>query len=110
MHIVFESVLLSSELLERDVKIDLYLPAPVSDPAEMSLLLINDGQDLPKMPFAEILDELYECWQAPIIKDVGPGPVYTIVLFLKNYFLFCARNTMYHSLKKKHSQDFLLEV
>lgn len=60
MHIVFESVLLSSELLERDVKIDLYLPAPVSDPAEMSLLLINDGQDLSKMPFTEILEELNE--------------------------------------------------
>lgn len=60
MHIVFESVLLSSELLERDVKIDLYLPAPVSDPAEISLLLINDGQDLSKMPFTEILEELNE--------------------------------------------------
>ena len=59
-HIVFESVLLKSELLERDVKIDMYLPASVHDPAEMSLLLINDGQDLPKMPFTEMLDELYE--------------------------------------------------
>lgn len=49
-HLVFESVLLKSELLERDVKIDMYLPAWVHDPAEMSLLLINDGQDLPKMP------------------------------------------------------------
>ena len=57
---VFESVLLKSELLERDVKIDMYLPTSVHDPSEMSLLLINDGQDLPKMPFIEMLEELYE--------------------------------------------------
>jgi enterochelin esterase-like enzyme len=59
-HMVFESVLLKSELLERDVKIDMYLPTSVHDPAEMSLVLINDGQDLPKMPFIEMLDELYD--------------------------------------------------
>lgn len=70
-HIVFESVMLSSELLERDVKIDLYLPTPVSDPSEMSLLLINDGQDLPKMPFDEILDELYEQQKINPILCVG---------------------------------------
>nr|WP_294903916.1 alpha/beta hydrolase-fold protein [uncultured Lacibacter sp.] len=59
-HLLFESVVLQSELLERDVKVDLYLPSAVENPAEMSLLLINDGQDLPKMPFTELLDELYE--------------------------------------------------
>ena len=50
---------LYSEFLERDVIIDCYLPTHVKHTHEMSLLLINDGQDLPKMPFGEILHELY---------------------------------------------------
>lgn len=60
MQVVFESEQLLSTYLERDVTVDFYLPAPVIDPSEISLLLINDGQDLPKMPFAEILENLYE--------------------------------------------------
>jgi enterochelin esterase-like enzyme len=50
---------LYSEFLERDVVIDCYLPTHVKQPGEMSLLLINDGQDLPKMPFEDILHDLY---------------------------------------------------
>jgi enterochelin esterase-like enzyme len=71
MHMVFESVVLSSEQLERDVKIDMYLPAGVKYPAEMSLLLINDGQDLPKMPFTELLEELYEQQKIQPVLCVG---------------------------------------
>ncbi len=47
-----------SEYLEREVVIDLYVPEMAPHPAEMSLLLINDGQDMPKMPFDEILGNL----------------------------------------------------
>jgi enterochelin esterase-like enzyme len=57
--ILFEHHVLSSELLERDVLLDFYLPKNVKVPASMGLLLINDGQDLPKMPFTDMLDDLY---------------------------------------------------
>jgi enterochelin esterase-like enzyme len=51
---------IKSTLLKREVKVDCYLPINVSRPSEMALLLINDGQDLVKMDFATILDDLYE--------------------------------------------------
>lgn len=57
--ILVENMTIDSIYLEREVKVDFYLPTNVAKPAEMSLLLINDGQDLPKMPFEEILDDLY---------------------------------------------------
>lgn len=50
---------LDSDCLNRSVLLDVYLPTDVKHPADMSLLLINDGQDLPKMPFREILNDLY---------------------------------------------------
>ncbi len=57
--IMIEHEILKSEFLERDVKVDFYLPTQVKHPESMSLLLINDGQDLPKMPFEKILEDLY---------------------------------------------------
>ncbi|MCW3086632.1 MAG: esterase family protein, partial [Sediminibacterium sp.] len=56
--IVVERITLFSEYLEREVTVDLYLPASMPHPEQLSLLLVNDGQDLLKMPFDEILDEL----------------------------------------------------
>lgn len=56
--IMVEQHTILSEYLEREVVIDVYLPTVVSGPEPISLLLINDGQDLIKMPFDEILDEL----------------------------------------------------
>jgi len=50
--------LFHSEYLEREVTIDIYLPLQYQPHEQLSLLLINDGQDLPKMPFDEILDGL----------------------------------------------------
>lgn len=47
-----------SEYLERDVVVDVYLPSIHSRNEHLSLLLLNDGQDLPKMPFDELLDQL----------------------------------------------------
>ena len=49
---------LASEYLERDVLIDVYVPASLPAGEQPALLLINDGQDLPKMPFADILEQL----------------------------------------------------
>lgn len=51
---------IDSAFLEREVLIDAYLPVNIPEPEKMSLLLINDGQDLPKMPFEEILGNLIE--------------------------------------------------
>lgn len=52
-HVIF------STPLNREVKVDLYFPAHASNLKEVSLLLINDGQDLQKMDFKNILGELY---------------------------------------------------
>ncbi len=54
-----ETHILYSELLKRDVIFDIYLPVDISAPGELSLLLINDGQDLVTMNFKKILHELY---------------------------------------------------
>jgi enterochelin esterase-like enzyme len=56
--ILVEQNTIKSNFLERDVKIDAYLPVNISRPENLSLLLVNDGQDLPKMPFDEMLDTL----------------------------------------------------
>lgn len=57
-NIITENLILYSEFLEREVIIDTYLPVNILQPEQMSLLLINDGQDLPGMPFGEILNGL----------------------------------------------------
>ena len=54
-----EQMVLHSARLDRDVTIDFYAPAAVEHPAQLSLLLINDGQDLPKMPFNNLLGGLF---------------------------------------------------
>jgi enterochelin esterase family protein len=56
--VVVERVQLPSRHLKRSVIIDVYLPKDVAEPSAMSLLLINDGQDLPHMNFAGMLDGL----------------------------------------------------
>src|SRR6185436_1030333 len=57
--ILVENESIESVFLDRKVKVDFYLPANVPDPSQMSLLLINDGQDMPKMGFESILEKLY---------------------------------------------------
>lgn len=56
--VVLESLQIFSEFLERTVEVDLYLPAERDLLQQYSLLFINDGQDLPKMPFHTILSDL----------------------------------------------------
>src|SRR5689334_18357376 len=58
--ILKESALLESTHLQRTVTVDFYLPVNVEHPEGMSLLLINDGQDMQKAALENILDELYE--------------------------------------------------
>src|SRR5882762_1751409 len=68
---VIEHHVISSIHLTREVKVDFYLPANEADLKEMSLLLINDGQDLPKMNFKKILNELYSAEKIQPILCVG---------------------------------------
>ncbi|HLO81634.1 MAG TPA: alpha/beta hydrolase-fold protein [Chitinophagaceae bacterium] len=51
---------LHSKHLNRDVTVDFFLPAEVTDRSDMSLLLINDGQDMATMHFKDILEKMYE--------------------------------------------------
>lgn len=59
INVVMESVTLASLPLERDVLIDFYLPTNIKQPDQLSLLLVNDGQDLITMGFQSILELLY---------------------------------------------------
>ena len=56
--ILTESHVLLSSCLEREVILDIYFPANVPNLTEISLLLINDGQNLPEMKFENILEEV----------------------------------------------------
>jgi enterochelin esterase-like enzyme len=56
--ILVEKTSIESDFLARDVKIDFYLPRNMTDLSQLSLLLINDGQDMPKMGFDSILEQL----------------------------------------------------
>jgi enterochelin esterase-like enzyme len=66
-----EHVTVTSECLERDVKAELYLPPSMEHPSAVSLLLVNDGQDLPKMHFKRMLDGLYEADEIRPLLVVG---------------------------------------
>jgi enterochelin esterase-like enzyme len=57
--IVQQNHIIFSKFLEREVKVDAYFPKKVSRLKELSLLLINDGQDLIKMNFKNILKDVY---------------------------------------------------
>lgn len=57
--IIVETHTIASQYLEREVIVDAYVPNCVDKPETMSLLMINDGQDLVKMPFDEMLNDLY---------------------------------------------------
>lgn len=46
--------------LERDVTVDFYLPLNIDNPEKLSLLFINDGQNLIEMDFANMMDLLIE--------------------------------------------------
>lgn len=57
--ILSENAVLASEYLQREVIVDFFLPKNVSDPSAMSLLLINDGQNMKELGLEEILNQLY---------------------------------------------------
>lgn len=69
--ILLETDLLESDSLDRNVSVDFYLPTGVANPAEMSLLLINDGQDLERLDLKSILEDLYDQERIHPILAVG---------------------------------------
>ena len=57
--ILVENKILTSLFLQREVAIDFYLPKNVTDPSSLSLLLINDGQDMETLGLEAMLSSLY---------------------------------------------------
>lgn len=55
--VMAENLVLFSSNLDREVILDVYLPRNVSVLSDISLLLINDGQNLMEMNFENILDD-----------------------------------------------------
>jgi predicted alpha/beta superfamily hydrolase len=53
-----ETNIITSIYLERDVTYDCYLPKDIVNTSDLSLLLINDGQELPKFSFEIMLNNL----------------------------------------------------
>lgn len=68
--VIVEQKKICSAYLKREVVIDFYFPANF-EPSAISFLLINDGQDLPKMHFAEMFDELLLSGQINPLLCVG---------------------------------------
>lgn len=66
-----KNITLNSTYLKRDVLIDLYFPPVGPGQDSTSLLIINDGQDLPKFQFDEMLAELYEANEIAPLFCVG---------------------------------------
>ncbi len=56
--VLAEQKIIRSSFLGREVIVDFYLPKNINDTSGLSLLIINDGQDLPKMQFDKMLDEM----------------------------------------------------
>jgi enterochelin esterase-like enzyme len=56
--LVTETITISSTFLKRDVVIDCFLPKDVQQPEQLSLLLINDGQNMGELGLAAMLDDL----------------------------------------------------
>lgn len=68
--VIVEQKRIQSVYLRRNVIVDFYLPANF-EPSAISLLVINDGQDLPKMNFAEMLGELMDTGQMNSLLCIG---------------------------------------
>lgn len=58
-NITVQNLTVYSDYLEREVLVDVYIPNSLADNGNTSLLIFNDGQDLVRMPFDEMLDNMY---------------------------------------------------
>lgn len=59
LKLVLDILQLQSKHLNRKTELRVYLPKAVSNPSNLNLLIINDGQDMPVMKFGNILNQLY---------------------------------------------------
>src|SRR5215207_5300302 len=57
-HLIVEQKAIASSHLKRPVLVDFYIPKDDVAPGQLSLLLINDGQNLDEVQFAALLDQL----------------------------------------------------
>lgn len=64
-------LLIPSAFLEREVTCTLYLPEMENVVEPLHLLLLNDGQDLPEMNFAGVLQNLFEIGRLQPFLTVG---------------------------------------
>jgi len=69
--LVVEQKAIPSNYLKRYVIVDLYLPKNIASLSQMSLLLINDGQDLSGMKFSAIVNALLQSNQIQPLFCVG---------------------------------------
>ncbi|WP_121356512.1 alpha/beta hydrolase [Flavisolibacter nicotianae] len=66
--ILVEQKALASHFLKRYVIVDVYHPKQIARPSSLSLLVLNDGQNLDEMQFAPLLNGLLETNQiAPVV-------------------------------------------
>ena len=57
-HYTVEPFNYTSNYLDREVKLDAFLPKKIDASTPITLLLINDGQDMERMGFAQIMEDL----------------------------------------------------
>jgi enterochelin esterase-like enzyme len=102
--ILKESTRIESESLDRSIKVDFYLPNPLFRPEEISLLLINDGQDMDKLGLQSILDDLNEKNLIRPVLCVGihAGPDRKLEYGTAGFPDYKGRGT-----KAKHYSDFI---
>ena len=55
-----ETLTIGSECLQRPVRVDCFLPPSLYSSSSLTLLLINDGQDMEKLGLRRMLEELYQ--------------------------------------------------
>jgi enterochelin esterase-like enzyme len=70
-NLIVEQRAIASQYLKRYVIVDLYLPKNISDSKNLSLLLVNDGQNLDEMDFSLLLNQLLESHQVGPLLCVG---------------------------------------
>jgi enterochelin esterase-like enzyme len=70
-NILVEQKALASHFLKRYMIIDVYLPKSIEPASSLSLLVLNDGQNLDEMPFAPLLNGLLESGQLAPLLCVG---------------------------------------
>jgi iron(III)-enterobactin esterase len=66
-----ERKLIESHILKRNVTVDFYIPVRISDYRNLSLLLINDGQNLEEMNFISIIEQLHRSNQISPLVYIG---------------------------------------